>query len=47
MTGNESAIGSVDWTEKLLTAQLALAKTDAIKCSVTERALAGRAPSPG
>ena len=43
-TGNESAIGSVEQIEKLLTAQLALTTTDAIKCSVTERALAGRAP---
>jgi PIN domain-containing protein len=32
-TGNESAIGSVEQIEKLLTAQLALATTDAIKCS--------------
>lgn len=43
-TGNESVIVSVEKIEKLLTAQLALATTDAIKCSVTERALAGLAP---
>jgi PIN domain len=33
-TRNESAIGSVEQIEKLLIAQLALATTDAIKCSV-------------
>jgi hypothetical protein len=43
-TGNESVIVSVEKIEKLLTAQPALPTTDAIKCSVTERALAGLAP---
>ena len=43
-TGSELVIVSVEKIEKLLTAQLALATTDAIKCSITERALAGLAP---
>jgi hypothetical protein len=44
VTGNESALDSVEKIEKLLTAPAPLTTTDAIKRRVTERALAGLAP---
>ncbi len=43
LAGNGSVIDSVEKIEKLLTAQPPVATTDAIKCSVTERALAALA----
>jgi hypothetical protein len=44
VTGNESALYSVEKIEKLLTAKPPSATTDAIKRRVTDRALAGLAP---
>jgi PIN domain len=44
VTGNESALDSVEKIEKLLKAQPTIATADAIKRRVTERALAGLAP---
>jgi hypothetical protein len=44
VTGNESALDSIEMIERLLTGKPPLATTDAIKRRVTERALAGPAP---